>query len=376
MIIQTKDLQDISQKILSTVNTSDVVNNTDRLQLKLENNTLHVLVASDEFFVDITLPANSEEAFNAVVNANLFLKLVTQITSQTIFITADASTMTIKGNGTYTLPLLYDTDGEMVEVSPIIIKNAVKELQIPSEILLSLLKYNAKQLSTVKITSSPLQKVFYMDECGALTFTEGACINNFSLSEPIKVLLGAKVVKLFKLFEKDKSVDTVIGYDSVGGSEEIIQTKIKFSTPTVTVSAILTCDDTLLNSYPAGKIRQMASGAYPYSTTISKDRLLEAVNRLLLFHTASDPLAPVAKLNFKELDFTVEDARVKNVETVDYVDEIPALATTTYTAILNLNELKATLDTCAEDYITINFGNDAAIVVAKGNVLNAIPQRG
>ena len=214
-----------------------------------------------------------------------------------------------------------------------------------------------------------------MDECGAITFTEGACLNNFALSTPVQVLLGAKLVKLFKLFQNDEPVEMVVGYDSVGGSEEIIQTKVRFSTPLVNITAILTCDDSLLSSYPAKEIRASAMLAYPYSTSISRELLTAAVNRLLLFHSTSDALQPVVKFEFHADDVTISDNRTKNRETVDYlntIDNIPAK----YTAVINLNELKATLDTCTEAYLSVHFGSDKALVIVRGNVYNIIPQRG
>lgn len=376
MTIETKLLQDVAQKILSTINTNDTINSTDQLQLSTFNNQLHLSVASDEYFVDIQLPLNTYEEIHAVVNANVFLKLVSQTSTDNITLyVKDAQVLHVDCNGSYVLPLLYSSNGEALHLTDIKILNPTQCMSVSSDILISLLKYNAKQLGTVKV-ASPLQKVFYMDEQGAITFTEGACINNFTLPQPTRVLMSPKLVKLFKLFQKDEPVEIVIGYDSVGGSEEIIQTKIRFKTPLVSISAILTCDDSLLNSYPANRIRESASANYPYSTTISKDMMQAAINRLLLFYSSADVLQPIGLFEFREDDVVIKDNRTKNAETVDYVNSIDSLHGSSYTAILNLNELKATLETCVDSYLTIYFGSDIALVVARGNVYNVIPQRG
>ena len=47
------------------------------------------------------------------------------------------------------------------------------------------------------VVSNPIQRLYYMDERGAVTFTSGACINNFTLEKPVKILLNNKLVKLF-----------------------------------------------------------------------------------------------------------------------------------------------------------------------------------
>lgn len=375
MILQTKELQDIAQKILSTINTNDTVNSTDQLQLSTTQGKLHLSVSSDEYFVDIQLPADVQEELHAVVNANVFLKLLTQTSVDSISLQVDEQTLQVEGNGKYVLPLLYTSSGETLRLTGIQIFNPVQRMTISSDILASLLRYNAKQLSTVKVVASPLQKVFYMDECGAITFTEGACVNNFTLPQPTRVLLSPKLVKLFKLFQKDEPVEMVVGYDSVGGSAEIVQTKIQFATPLVTISAILTCDDTLLNSYPASRIRDSATANYRYSTVVSKDLLQAAVNRLLLFHSSTDVLQPIGRFVFRGDDVVINDIRTRNREVVDYVNSIDSLQYGEYTAVINLNEIKATLDTCSDSYLTVYFGSDVALVIARGNVYNVIPQR-
>lgn len=79
------------------------------------------------------------------------------------------------------------------------------------------------------------------------------------------------MVKLFKLFNTSE-VTFSIGYDEI--SNNILQTKVSFVTPSVEVTAILSCDDTLLNSVPAQAIRGRANDIYPESVFINKNDLV------------------------------------------------------------------------------------------------------
>ena len=45
-----------------------------------------------------------------------------------------------------------------------------------------------------------------------------------------------------------------------------------------------------------------------------------------------------------------------------------------YSALLDLNDLKQTLETCTEQYVTIHFGDSQAVVLSRGNVKNVIPE--
>ena len=45
-----------------------------------------------------------------------------------------------------------------------------------------------------------------------------------------------------------------------------------------------------------------------------------------------------------------------------------------YTACVDVLDVKAIVDTCSEEYINIKFGNKSAIVLARGNISNVIPE--
>ena len=138
-------------------------------------------------------------------------------------------------------------------------------------------KYNLKQTRNAVKT---LQFKCYVDEQGAYTFTSGACVNDFTLEKPIRILLDTKLVKLFKLL-KNERVKFTLGYDPL--TDSIIQTKVRFETENIVLTAILACDNTLLNSVPVDLIRNNANYAYPYSIVLSKNLLSQALNRLLIF---------------------------------------------------------------------------------------------
>ena len=50
---------------------------------------------------------------------------------------------------------------------------------VDSEVLKSISHYNVKELAKGIIINPDIQKLHYVDEKGALTFTTGACVNNF-----------------------------------------------------------------------------------------------------------------------------------------------------------------------------------------------------
>lgn len=372
MVLRIEEIQNACSKILAAVDSNALSVLTETLQIKGDADALYISVTNREYFARVKIPGGGTSDFHATVNANVFLKLISQITTDTIEITIADTNLVVKGNGTYKLPLIYDGE-QLLELPEINIDNPTVDFEIDSANLLSLIQYNSKQLSQ-GIISKPIQKLYYMDEQGAVTFTTGACINTFSLAKPVKVLLNDRLVKLFKLFKGEK-VKFTLGYDNF--SEDIIQTKVRFETSDVIITAVLSCDDSMLKAFPVNAVRGRATADYPYSINVNREQLIQTINRLLLFASTTSNMKnldqPWSCFEFKKDSVVIYDARKENKEEIYYTNTTPDIDGN-YTALLDLTDLRSTLETCAEQYVTINFGDGVAIVISRGNVKNVIPE--
>lgn len=372
MIIKTKKLQEVCSKILPAVESSDLASILDTLQLKTVDKVLCLSVTNKEYYVEVKLDITDEVDFNATVSANLFLKLVSQITAEDIELTVTETTLNVKANGSYKLPLIFEGE-RLMELPVIEINNVVKNFDISSSILNSILDYNTKELDKGTI-SRPVQKLFYVDEKGAITFTTGACVNSFELSEPVRILLNKRLVKLFKLF-KDCSVKFTLAYDAVPGSEDIIQTKVKFEAADITITSILSCDDSMLSQVPVVNIRNRADNLYPHSVVLSKSELMATLGRLVLFTSDNtrNNLKPYIHFNFGPDSVEVSDIEKENKEIIKYLNKESGIDES-YEATLDIVDLKLTLDTCVEPSITLSFGDGNAFVLSRGSIKNVIPE--
>ena len=182
----------------------------------------------------------------------------------------------------------------------------------------------------------------------------------------------ALLVKLFKLFG-DEPVKFTLGYDPI--SEDIIQTKVRFESSNIAITAILSCDDTLLSSVPVSAIRGRASEDYPYSVNINKDYILQTINRLLLFNSGNgkEVLKPYSTFEFGKESVTIYDVNKENKEVINYNNNVIE-CDDPYVAILDLSELKSTLEKCTEPYLNVHFGDGSAFVISRGHISNVIPE--
>ena len=144
---------------------------------------------------------------------------------------------------------------------PEIIYKAIKETSISTEFKENLLKYNSKELLK-RSCQTEVQKLYYVDEEGCVTFSSGACVTEFSLPKKVKLLLSDKIVKLTSLFKGDTIVFT-IGQDIVG--KDIVQTKVRFADKDIRITAILVSNDRLISRVPVAGIRKRAFDEYNYN---------------------------------------------------------------------------------------------------------------
>ena len=368
MLIETQALKESCNKILNAIDSSGSSDLTDLVELKAENSTLYLNVTNTEYYVSAMFPLNTNEEFHATINANTFLKLIPQLTTEVIELNFKDTYVNVKANGNYKLPVVFSGD-DMMELPKINIENKTCEMVIDSEVLKSISHYNVKELAKGIIINPDVQKLHYIDEKGALTFTTGACVNNFTLPKPIKILLNNKLVKLFKLFDTE-TVNFSLGHDAL--SDEIIQTKIQIKNNNIELTAILNCDDSLMRAIPVEKIRGRAEAIYPYTINISKNDLLQAINRLYLF-TGDDKIkAKPAIFEFSPVDgkVTIWDDNRHNSEELICTG---FTGTDPYEVILDLKDLKLTLDTCTDQYVSMSFGDGQAVVLKRLNIYNILP---
>lgn len=181
LTLKTNDFKEVANLILSATDSSELSTLTETLELKTEGNTLYLNTTNKEYYSSVAFELDNPESFHATVNANLFLKLIAALTTETLELSLTDQYVIIKANGVYKIPLMFEDD-HLMDVPVISIENKTVEMNISGEILNSILIYNSKQLNLGSI-KKPVQKMYYLDQSGCITFTSGATVNNFTLEK-------------------------------------------------------------------------------------------------------------------------------------------------------------------------------------------------
>ena len=367
MVVNIDVLKELCSKILPAVDTSEHSILTDTLELVTSNGFIEINVSNSEYHVKVKMPIADDVSIDATVNASLFLKLISQMTSETVEFSVDDNSLVVIGNGTYNIPLIYDDD-KILKIPGIDINNITSTFNIDSNILLSILNYNSKELNKPIITK-PVQKFYYVDNEGCITSTSGLCINNFTLEKPIKMLLSPKVVKLFKLFDSDQTVKFTYGIDLL--FDDIYQPRVRFETDNISITAKLPSDASLMSQINAKAMRDATNINNPYTILVNKTSLLQTINRFMLFGSNSF-IDQICDFEFNQSGFALSNSRNKNSEELNYMNNSELSENFEYKASLNLIDLKNIVDACNDSVVQFRFGSGTSFILKQGSVDNVI----
>lgn len=370
MILQTDVLNKSCEKILAAVDSNVLNSITETLEIKCENGVFSMAVTNREYYVNIKFDADTDEHIHATVDAILFLKLIGKVTSSTIELATDDTSLLIKCNGNYKLPLIYEDD-HLLEIPEISMDTKTEEFSISGDVLNSIVDFNSKELGKGSITA-PIQRLYYVDSSGCITFTTGACLNNFNIDTHAKLLMNDKIVRLFRLFKKDQTISASIGYKQF--NESTTSMVIKLISDGVTISAILNSDDTLLQKYPVTAIRNRIKDEYPYSVSLNKNSIIQSIERLMLFVNKNNTNLDeyLIKLTFQKDSLSISDYKGTNIENVSYMNDVSF--DSTYEAFIDSRDFTKTLQSCTGQLTQLYFGNNQAFLIKEGNINWVIPQ--
>lgn len=382
IIIKTDKIKDIANKVAISVDGERTSPISELIELELNNKNLTLKTTNKEYFFKTTIKdvTNTDEYFHVTIVADTFLTLITKTTSNEIKFEIVNNNLVLYGNGKYTFPLVLDND-QVVVLPEIEFKETGNEIkfEIDGNILKSIYEFNSRELNK-EVAVDPIQKYYYLDNKGALTFVEGACISEFEINTtPFKLLLNERLVQLFKLFSGQKVNVTILKEATNLNTDDsqVFKNKIKFTIEDSELIAILP-DSDLVEKYPSIQIRALANIDYPGQVIISKTLLLEALDRLSIFNRKGSS----TKVDLKkcgQLDFSNDSVKIislkdQNSETIPYLNG--SLKPFTFTSYVSLSDLTKHGNISLNDSIILYYGTGDAIMMQRKNLKQVIPELG
>lgn len=288
------------------------------------------------------------------VNCELLGKLVSKITTENIIIESTAEELILKGNGTYSIPLILDSNAQPLRIDTSVFSSINFEtgtcVNTTSKQLQNIALYNKP--SVLKTNELPHLTGYYIDEDGVITFNGvTACINKQSTLNT-KVLLPSTLVELFSTLSSEAVTIYIVG------------NTIKIKTDNITIYSS-TMEG--IEKFPGGALKNIVSETFPAECTIDKDVLSKALDRISLFIGPMDDNAIQVEFTDKLI---ISSKNKKNSELIEFNSHKNSMD---FVKCVDIQDLKNQLQTRTSTEITIAYGSEKSLMIKDDGIYQLIP---
>ena len=296
-----------------------------------------------------------------VTTTNLFINLVTKMTSEKITFTLDTEQqkLSVKGNGTYSISLPLNEEGDLITWP-----NANRMGDVLTSSLTARPANFRKAISTnksslAKTLEMPALTQYYIEDGKVITCDSlVVCENRESLLTE-KILLDPSLMDLVSLIP-DEEVSVEIGTGA-----------IKFKGKNMELVGKIT---TSFEEYPIEQLQEFFKASLPYVCKVNRVAIMSALDRLNLFVENNDENGITMMFSAKNL--IMKSKRGSATETVGYEEALTVAEgysldnDKVYT--INLEKLSDQLSAQNDVFVNIGFGNDTAIRISSGAITQVI----
>ena len=339
-----------------------------------DNNTVSIKVGNYDYYLEASIPFEQvdEEGFHATVTAETFVPLVSKLETECVEISErlNALILTTK-NAEYTFPIIKEL-GKVKSIDAIAF-NPVRCIRssITGAQTASIADTNAKGLMD-SLFSKDVQQFVYVDNDGALTYTENIYINNFDKRAEsdgdFRFLLNCTQAKLLKVFEDFDTVDVAVEYQE--NYESAV--KVQLSAADAITLTLITQPNQMVDKFPALKLRNLASAVSETHAVIDKKALEKALARLMVFDKKFD----ITVLNYSKFVWDTDSVKLVSIKNQNYevVPYISGTNTSEHESIIRFADIVNQLKAVQSKEIDISYGDSPAIVINSEGLKQLIPE--
>lgn len=351
MKMKTTELTALVSKASAGASNSAMLALTSLMLIRLENNTLTLETTDMINYLYVATTVDCTDTLYAVVNADLFVKLINKCTSEYTELTIKDGTLVVHSNGTYIIPMQLDEDGNVLKYTDPLNNTPLSvecdEVLTVSDIINARNNCSASLCQT--ISEIPVADYYFGEYIIATDSDRMSSINQRVFDRDI--LLNAPLVSLLcKATEPELEV-------------RYLPDSIVFSSSTYTVFCNRLND---ITKYPNVLSFLGDDIVFKGECNVSKKTLLACLDRLSLFSVATNKDGVrLIHLSFTDDNIVLNSPNVAGVETVPYTYDV---TNSPYECDLNIDNFIAQIKSFGLDTIKIMYNNDSVIKMMQEDV--------
>lgn len=376
--VNISKLKDITSKINVAVEKNKLNPKAGWIEIEsISNEKMSLKVSNFEYYLEVIVPISCDNytensKIHATITADTFVPLVSKLDDDYVYISERYNSLIFTtSNNEYTFPIIKEM-GKVKSIDTIKFfpKNSIN-IELNGSDLYSISNINVKGLLD-SLFSKEIQQYIYIDNKGAITFTENIYINDFknNYDTEFKFLLNSSQAKLLKIFDVfDKvfvSVEKSESYESSLKVNMLAKSDYSLSLTFIVQSQQMT------DKFPSIKLRALASAVSNTHVILDKKKFEKALQRLMVFDKKWDITdMSYSKIVFSEKSLKLVSIKSKNYEIINYINYENSLE---HESIIRFADLMNQIKAAQGKELDISYGDNPAIVINSYNLKQLIPE--
>lgn len=349
--IKTPVIQEMVSKAIKGASNNKMIPITSLMALNFKDGKLTITTTDATNTLKISKKdIEGEEDFYVAVPVDIFSKLIAKTTTEHITLDLSENTLTIKGNGTYSLELPLDEDGRLIKFPDYKFDTSVEKVTINLSTIKQILATNKAALAdTMEI---PCLTGYYCNDNEVITTdTFKVCGNKIGLfSEP--ALISAELMNLLAVIEDEK-----ISVQRSNG-------KLLFTTNEVVIYG---AELEGIEDYPVDAIHAYLETDFASKCSLPKQAFLNVLDRLSLFIASYDKNG--LYMTFTKDGVIVSSKRSNGSELIKYQASENFQP---FTYCIDIELLRSQISAQTDEVIQLWYGHNKAIKMTSGNITQIV----
>lgn len=349
--VNTETLKQMVTKASKASINNKMIPLTGLMGIELNNGKLSITTSDAVNFFTVMENDITGDNFKVVIQTDLFSKLVSKTTSETVTLDYTDNVLTYTGNGTYTIDLPLNEEGQPITYpAPTIPVDNIKTGVIKLSAIKSAILANKPALATT--LEAPYLTGYYCNVDNIISADSfNICINKVT-TFPEDVLISSIVFDLLSISDVED-----INY-------EFTDTVIVFTTPKM---KLVSKNMVGKEDYPVNAVIGYLDEEFPSKCTLPKTALLNVLDRLSLFTSSFD-------VNGVYLNFTNEGVKITS-NTGNASEIIPYQGSENFapiTYLVTVDTLKKQVAARTGELVNICYGVPKVLKMVDNNVTQIV----
>lgn len=370
--INITELKDIVGKLNLAIEKTKINPKSGWIELESDavTNTLTIKVGNYDYYLESSMSVTGSESLHATITADTFVPLISKLDAEEVTFSEHMNALILTTDtGEYTFPVIKELDKVRSVDSIAFDADNFISTELSGIDIASVADTNAKGLAD-SVFSKDIQQFIYMDNEGALTFTENIYINKFQnpAESSFKILLNGTQAKLLKAFESFEKI--IVNVES-SAIEEPKRVEFSATDKSTLTLVLITQPVNVVEKFPSLKIRGLADAVSETHAVVDKKAFEKALSRLMVFDKKFD----ITVLNYSKLVFGKDSVKLVSIKNKNYeiVPYISGANTIEHESMIRFADIINQLKAITTKEVDISYGNSPAITL-NGNIKQLIPE--